>query len=84
MATLTIEDVPDELCRTLKTIPVEQRRLVIAEVIACLEDGVRSCGRPREKITERQIREIRERRERRTLNPLTPEILEEAIAEGRP
>ena len=81
MPDLTIEDVPDELCRTFRAIPPERRRLVVSQLLACLENEVRSA--PAEGI-ERTIERIRERRERDTLKPLMPELVERAIAEGRP
>jgi hypothetical protein len=81
MPDLTIEDVPDELCRTFWAIPPERRRLVVSQFLACLENEVRSA--PAEGI-KRTIERIRERRERDTLKPLMPELVEQAIAEGRP
>ncbi len=80
MPNLTIEDVPDELCRTFRTIPAERRRHVVSRLVACLENEVRAV--PTVGI-ERDIERLRERRERYTLKPLTPDLVERAIAEGR-
>jgi hypothetical protein len=81
MAYLMIEGVPDELCRDFGAIPPERRRLVVSQLVAYLENEVRS---PPAEGIDRTIERIRERRERDTLKPLPPELVERAIAEGRP
>ncbi|CAA9525546.1 MAG: hypothetical protein AVDCRST_MAG91-2482 [uncultured Sphingomonadaceae bacterium] len=81
MANLTIEDVPDELCRTFRAIAPERRRLVVSRLVACLENEVRV--RPARDV-ERTIQEIRAFRESLNVPPLTEEFIERAINEGRP
>ncbi len=76
MADLTIENVPDEMCRAYRSLSDEKRRLVVFE----LTETIRQISRKRPELEniEQYIHRIRELGERGTLKPLTDELTEEA------
>ncbi|HEY0152233.1 MAG TPA: hypothetical protein VGB92_09560 [Longimicrobium sp.] len=78
MADLLIEDVPDEVCCTYRSLSDEERRMVAFELAATVRRL--SVKRPHLQDIDSYIERIREWSEKGTLKPLTDELIEEAIA----
>jgi hypothetical protein len=82
MATLRIEGVPEELCCRFRSMPDRERSNIVEELLERLE---RCAAPPLDPETlARLLKADREIARRITLQPLTPELIEGAIAEGRP
>jgi hypothetical protein len=77
MADLLIENVPDELCCTYRSLSDEERRMVAFELTATVRRL--SVKRPHLQDIDSYIERIREFGEKGTLKPLTDELIEEAI-----
>ncbi|HSU14659.1 FitA-like ribbon-helix-helix domain-containing protein [Longimicrobium sp.] len=80
MATLTLKGVPDELLERLRVRAQMHRRSLNSEALVALE---KSLG-PARIDPEAFLARIRRDREEMHGTPLTPEMIEKAIAEGRP
>ena len=80
MATITLENIPDDLFARLKLQARMHRRSVDGELIHCLE----AILRPRKVPTEERIERIRNLRPRIDPNAIREEDILKAIAEGRP
>lgn len=80
MATLTIKSIPDDLLEELRKRAEQRRRSLNREVLYVLERSVGSVRLDPEATIERISRLQR----RTPLPPLTDDILDNAIQEGRP
>jgi plasmid stability protein len=78
MATLVIHDLPDALHRELESLAEANGRPLEAEIVALLEQSVRSA-----EMALRSIEEFRALRQRHPLPALTADEIERAITEGR-
>ena len=78
MATLTIKNLPDDLYDALREAAAAHRRSIIAEATILLERGL---GR-RARSEENLLAEAERLRARAGVH-LTPELLSEALDEGR-
>lgn len=80
MATLTLKGIPDELLERLRRRAQLHRRSINSEALVVLEQSLE----PAPIDPEAFLAGVRQRREQMKVTPLTPEMIEEAIAEGRP
>jgi prephenate dehydratase len=82
MATITVKDVPVELCETLRRLAKRNRRSLNGEVLFRLENSVQSD----EPAIEEALTSIRKMREELRAKGvwLTDEFLNKAKNEGRP
>lgn len=84
MATLTLQNVPDDLHRRLKERAERNRRSIDREAIRLLEVAVEAPSEPvRDEAWERATA-FREKLVARGFEPLTPDEIRAAIDEGRP
>lgn len=80
MASLTIKSIPDDVLEDLRKRAERHRRSLNSEVLHLLEQ---SLGSP--KIDpDAVLARLRRLQERTHLPPLTDDVLEQAINEGRP
>jgi len=80
MATLTLKNIPDDLYEQLKETAAANHRSINGQIIALIEQGVRSRPVDPEEILKR----ARQLREELGDYRLTDDFLEQAINEGRP
>jgi antitoxin FitA len=80
MASLTIKGIPEPLLNRLRHSAEQHRRSLNSEVLYQLERSVLSAAVEPEQTLAR----VRKLRERAALPPLTDEMLEQALEEGRP
>ncbi|MDT7856325.1 hypothetical protein RQM47_06710 [Rubrivirga sp. S365] len=83
MATLTLQNVPDDLHRRLKERAERNRRSIDREAVRLLEEAVRAPQPEKDEAWE-QATALRERLAARGFKPLTAEEVQEAIEQGRP
>lgn len=81
MANVTLKNIPDDLYAELKRQAEANRRSLNGEIIHSLEQAVRE---PRPGYRRPTLEELRALRARVAAPPLTDELLEEALDEGRP
>jgi antitoxin FitA len=80
MATITVKNIPDELYEQLRESAGANHRSINGEIIACIEQAVRSPGIDVEEVLE-QARKLRAKWRG---PPITDEELMEAKRAGRP
>lgn len=78
MATLTIKNLPDDLYAALREAAAAHRRSIIAEATVLLERGL-----GRRSVSEADLLAEAERLRTQAATRLTPELLNEALREGR-
>ena len=82
MATLTLDDIPQELVEQLEKDARRNRRSVAQEILTRL---TASPLRPRRRIDEETLESLRRFRESLSyMEPLTDELIDQAKREGRP
>lgn len=81
MANFTVKNIPDDLYAELKRQAEENRRSLNGEIIHTLQQVVRE---PRAGYNRPSLDEIRALRARIAAPPLTDELLDEALDQGRP
>lgn len=80
MASLTIKGIPDDLLDHLRRRAEQHRRSLNSEVLHLLEGSIGSGGIDADAVLTR----IRRLQERTHLPPLSDDLLEQVIDEGRP
>jgi len=80
MASLTIKGIPEDLLNELRRSAEQHRRSLNSEVLRLLEQSVGATVVDPESFLARLSR----LQDRTTVPPLTEDLLEEAVAEGRP
>ncbi|HSM57972.1 MAG TPA: Arc family DNA-binding protein [Candidatus Sulfomarinibacteraceae bacterium] len=80
MATITVKNIPDDLYEKLKEQAAANHRSINSEIIACIENAVRSRRRDPEEI----LASARALRERLGDFQVTEEEITRAKREGRP
>jgi plasmid stability protein len=85
MATLTVEDIPDELFAALQAAAAAHQRTLREELIHSIELSTRPYASPRRpKSVEEILEEARRIRAEIGPIPISEEILNQAKNEGRP
>ena len=80
MATITINNIPNDLYGQLKDAAKANRRSINSEVIVCIERRLTSYKPDIDEV----LHKARQLRELTAGYPLTDEALDEAIRDGRP
>ena len=80
MSSLTIKSIPEELLKQLRESALTHRRSLNSEVLSRLEHSLDS----RRIDPDAFLARVGVLQQRTSLPPLTDEILEQAINEGRP
>ncbi|HWK90471.1 MAG TPA: hypothetical protein VNP72_10830 [Longimicrobium sp.] len=81
MPSYTIKNIPVPLFNAFRDLAATNRRSFNSEILVSMEQRLRQAEATSRPLT---IEELRAFRESLNVSPLTPELLEEAISEGRP